>query len=306
MTVRATPGGLGRQDLGGVAAGAEQRDVDALERLGGRLADACSAPSMSMVRPAERADGEQAQLPDRESRSWRIWIIVPPTTPVAPTTATVSGFEFIEGMARLVSGLVGHGGSIPATLGRSEPARDLGRLPALDSRSDRILGGYSDHIGWSAVDPTLDRRPVVHDGPQNAPQMPVRTADGAVPANRRADGGDRGCKEATPTVGSRSATAPRSTCRPAAPGTAAPRPRHAPAPGTRRPAGPRRNRPVVLGRGVGGQARRVENPQTVSLARWRCIAALRERLTRPCRSTSSTTTMISSPTDTTSSTVGTW
>ena len=41
-------------------------------------------------------------------------------------------------------------------------------------------------------------------------------------------------------------------------------------------------------------------------ARWRCIAALRERLMRPWRSISVTTTMTSSPTETTSSTVGTW
>ena len=46
--------------------------------------------------------------------------------------------------------------------------------------------------------------------------------------------------------------------------------------------------------------------QTGSFARWRCMAALRERLTRPWRSISVTTTMTSSPTDTTSSTVGTW
>ncbi len=42
-----------------------------------------------------------------------------------------------------------------------------------------------------------------------------------------------------------------------------------------------------------------------SLARWRCIAARRDRLIRPWRSTSMTTTITSSPTDTTSSTVGT-
>src|SRR5207249_209437 len=45
---------------------------------------------------------------------------------------------------------------------------------------------------------------------------------------------------------------------------------------------------------------------TGSFARCRCMAALRDRLTRPWRSTSITTTITSSPTDTTSSTVGTW
>ena len=50
----------------------------------------------------------------------------------------------------------------------------------------------------------------------------------------------------------------------------------------------------------------VADQETGSFARWRCMAALRERLTRPWRSISVTTTMTSSPTDTTSSTVGTW
>ena len=46
--------------------------------------------------------------------------------------------------------------------------------------------------------------------------------------------------------------------------------------------------------------------QAGALARCRCMAALRDRLTRPWRSISVTTTMISSPIWTTSSTVGTW
>jgi hypothetical protein len=52
---------------------------------------------------------------------------------------------------------------------------------------------------------------------------------------------------------------------------------------------------------------RLANGQLVtgSFARWRCMAALRDRLTRPWRSISMTTTITSSPTDTTSSTVGT-
>ena len=54
------------------------------------------------------------------------------------------------------------------------------------------------------------------------------------------------------------------------------------------------------GRWSGAEARRTY------LARCRCMAALRDRLTRPWRSISMTTTMTSSPTDTTSSTLGTW
>ena len=46
--------------------------------------------------------------------------------------------------------------------------------------------------------------------------------------------------------------------------------------------------------------------QAGALAWCRCIAAFRDRFTRPWRSISMTTTMISSPTWTTSSTVGTW
>ena len=59
---------------------------------------------------------------------------------------------------------------------------------------------------------------------------------------------------------------------------------------------------ALLGRLRGRAGRPVPYP----LARCRCIAALRERLTRPWRSTSVTTTITSSPTDTTSSTDGTW
>ncbi len=59
------------------------------------------------------------------------------------------------------------------------------------------------------------------------------------------------------------------------------------------------------GRAIGRPACRIPR-YAGSLARWRCIAALRDRLTRPWRSISVTTTMTSSPTDTTSSTVGTW
>ena len=67
----------------------------------------------------------------------------------------------------------------------------------------------------------------------------------------------------------------------------------------------RRNLKSKRPRGSGGRVGR-EDAASGYLARCRCIAALRDRLTRPWRSISMTTTMTSSPTDTTSSTLGTW
>ena len=151
-------------------------------------------PSIDTVRPADRPEASRRSSPTGNSRSLRIWIIVRPTTPVAPTTATVRGRRFMKGLAPLA-----------LSLGRARPEYSSG---------------------------------------------PFRT----------------GCKR---------------VCR---------------------------TRNETSRRSPGGSPRlRGEDPdQTGSLARWRCMAALRERLTRPWRSTSRTTTMISSPTDTTSSTVGTW
>ncbi len=60
------------------------------------------------------------------------------------------------------------------------------------------------------------------------------------------------------------------------------------------------------GRRPGALPRGAEPAGMGYFARCRCIAALRERLTRPWRSISVTTTMTSSPTETTSSTEGTW
>ena len=48
-------------------------------------------PSIDTVRPADRPEASRRNSPTGNSRSLRIWIIVRPTTPVAPTTATVRG-----------------------------------------------------------------------------------------------------------------------------------------------------------------------------------------------------------------------
>ena len=53
----------------------------------------------SISRPALRALASSRRSPNGNSRSSSIRIIVPPTTPVAPTTATESGFVLTEGMA---------------------------------------------------------------------------------------------------------------------------------------------------------------------------------------------------------------
>ena len=64
---RATLGGQGRQGFRGVAAGAEQRDIDAFEGIGGRFSHNVLR-SIDIDGPAGRARGcQQAQFPDRES-----------------------------------------------------------------------------------------------------------------------------------------------------------------------------------------------------------------------------------------------
>ena len=57
------------------------------------------------VRPADRPEASRRSSPTGNSRSLRTWIIVRPTTPVAPTTATVSGWRFIRDMAPLAQSL---------------------------------------------------------------------------------------------------------------------------------------------------------------------------------------------------------
>ena len=48
-------------------------------------------PSIETVRPADRPEASSRKSATGNSRSLRIWIIVRPTAPVAPTTATVRG-----------------------------------------------------------------------------------------------------------------------------------------------------------------------------------------------------------------------
>ena len=57
-------------------------------------------PATSTIRPALRALARRRTSVYGKARSWRARIIVPPTTPVAPTTATVSGgLVVMTGMA---------------------------------------------------------------------------------------------------------------------------------------------------------------------------------------------------------------
>ena len=67
MTVAPRLAASGARRLGRVAAGAEERDVDALERLRGRLGDDVFRP-VDVDAPAGAARaGQQAQLPEREA-----------------------------------------------------------------------------------------------------------------------------------------------------------------------------------------------------------------------------------------------
>ena len=56
-------------------------------------------PSIDSILPADRSEASSRSSPTGNSRSFRTWIIVRPTTPVAPTTATVRCRRFIESMA---------------------------------------------------------------------------------------------------------------------------------------------------------------------------------------------------------------
>ena len=115
MTVAPRGGGQRRELARGVGAGREQGDVDALERLGASASPISSVrPSTETVRPADRSDASSRSSPTGNSRSRRTWIIVRPTTPVAPTTATVRVGRVMSGMAPLSLSLAGHPGSIAA------------------------------------------------------------------------------------------------------------------------------------------------------------------------------------------------
>ena len=59
------------------------------------------APATETVEPADRPEAMSRSSPSGKSRSRRTWIIVRPTAPVAPTTATVSGRGVIPGTAPL-------------------------------------------------------------------------------------------------------------------------------------------------------------------------------------------------------------
>ena len=75
----------------------EQRDVDAVECVRDGLTDVERATLDRDGPPADRPEASRRSSPTGNSRSLRIWIIVRPTTPVAPTTATVRGSTVHEG-----------------------------------------------------------------------------------------------------------------------------------------------------------------------------------------------------------------
>ena len=98
---RAAGRGLGRERLRRPAAGAEQRDVDALERVRRRQLDLELPPAdrRSAARPSARTRAAAARS-SGSAFSSRTWVIVRPTAPVAPTTATVRDSGRVSGMVR--------------------------------------------------------------------------------------------------------------------------------------------------------------------------------------------------------------
>ena len=91
MTVapRATAAGASSFEM---SAPAENRATSTPSKASGTASAISSVrPSIDTVRPADRPEASSRSSPTGNSRSLRIWIIVRPTTPVAPTTATVRG-----------------------------------------------------------------------------------------------------------------------------------------------------------------------------------------------------------------------
>ena len=91
MTVapRATAAGASSFEM---SAPAENRAMSTPSKASGTASAISSVrPSTDTVRPADRPEASRRSSPTGNSRSLRIWIIVRPTTPVAPTTATVRG-----------------------------------------------------------------------------------------------------------------------------------------------------------------------------------------------------------------------
>ena len=301
-----------------------------------RLADLDGSGRRStIVRPADRPDASRRSSPTGNSRSMRTWIIVRPTTPVAPTTATVRGW----------SCHVGHGSAEVAVTGRARREYSSGASALRPHHGD--LGRTARGIVSPGAAPSSAR-----DG-RAARTRPARRPRGrpAVASTRRRRSRSRGSSAIVrirqlPTPSPRAdsstntsqtqANVTRSvitranpTWRPSPERDEAQRPRRSrprpppatgPAPSTPARTGPG---PASRGRCPPGRWKRERRSAdrrsgcvssrgsghsavTGSLARCRCMAALRDRLTRPWRSISVTTTMTSSPTDTTSSTVGTW
>src|SRR5512143_2551906 len=95
-------------------------------------------PSRRTLCPADRPEARRRSSPTGKSRSLRTWIIVRPTTPVAPTTATVRECRFMRGVAPLAR-----------SLGRARPEYSSGCRASSreawrgrrDGRSRRLPGG---------------------------------------------------------------------------------------------------------------------------------------------------------------------
>ena len=72
---------------------AEKRAMSTPSNASGTASPTSSVrPPTLTIRPADRPEASRRSSRSGNSRSLRTWIIVRPTTPVAPTTATVSGW----------------------------------------------------------------------------------------------------------------------------------------------------------------------------------------------------------------------
>src|SRR3954447_20075933 len=149
-------------------------------------------PSISTVPPAERAEASRRSSPTGNSRSLRTWIIVRPTTPVAPTTATVSGDRVVSGMAPrgTVTGRARRGDSSGVSALRGSVSAPFHPAPGVDQRPEP--GPRVDLVGVARRehDPSQFAQPRVR-GDRPDQQRPDAPAASALVDEHIADPGER-------------------------------------------------------------------------------------------------------------------
>jgi len=150
---------LGGKPVRNLGAGGEEGDVHSVEGLWSRLPHRQS-PTIGADGRAGRAPGrEQTQLADRKAAFDQTWTIVRPTTPVAPTTATVSGRGSRDMALRRLVELTGTGRVYQRPAGtlrlRAYAVAYATCLYIGDERSTTPAGPVSELLGFVTSEMTL-------------------------------------------------------------------------------------------------------------------------------------------------------